>query len=174
VAAKVGDWVLGFGARSVEDLRGRLIYVARVTHVEEDGNYYRLSKYRDRPDCIYASDGSGYVYRKGSRFHGPDDLEHDLGPPPEFARARVLLSDRFIYFGRGDGPSLESIDDIYAELPRDFIKNHEHEIRERLEKFIRKVFLDFELGSHGKPTHKPSRSRCARSEYGLELPEVVR
>lgn len=174
VAANVGDWILGFGARSIEELRGRLIYVARVTEVVEDGNYYRSRDYLDRPDCIYTHDGSAYAYREGSRFHGPEDLEHDLGEPQKHARARNLLSDQFIYFGRKPGPSLEDIADIYEELPRDFLKNHERDVRTRLEAFILRVFTEFSMGAPGKPTHKPSRSRCERSEHGLELPEVVR
>ncbi len=174
VAAQVGDWILGFGARSVEELRGRLIYVARVNAVIEGREYYGSRAYVGRPDCIYSHDGADYAYREGSRFHGPDDLDHDLGPAPLHERARVLLSREFVYFGRKRGPSLAAIEDIYAELPRDFIRRHDQDVRERLEEFILRVFAESPLGAHGRPTHDRLRSRCARSEHGLELPEVVR
>lgn len=174
VAAMAGDWILGFGARSVPELRGRLIYVARVTEVVENGHYYRSRAFVDRPDCIYTHDGSGYAYREGSRFHGPEDLEHDLGEPQEHARARNLLSDQFIYFGRTRGPSLAAIADIYEEMPRDFIKNHDADVRSRLEGFILDVFEEFPVGVRGKPTHERVRSRCERSDHGLLIPEVTR
>lgn len=162
--AQVGDWIIGFGGKSKPELRDRLIYIARVTTTEGNGDYYSLDKYRSRPDCIYRRTDSGYEYVTGSKYHDPADLPHDLGDSPRFDRARNLLSDRFAYFGAKQGPSLDEVMDIYNGLPRDFVKNHPQEIRSRLENFILKVFNEYGPGAHGKPTHGDHSSKCYQDE----------
>lgn len=162
--AKVGDWIVGFGGKSKPELRGRLIYIAQVTAIECNGDYYAGEQYRNRPDCVYRRTGSGYEYVTGSKYHDPEDLSHDLGSAPNFERARNLLSDRFAYFGAKQGPSLESVMDIYEGLPRDFTKNHAPDIRDRLESFIVSVFEQFGAGPHGRPTQGDTAAKCHLSE----------
>src|SRR5690606_801010 len=60
------DVIIGFGGRR---LGNRLIYVARVTEKLCDGQYYRKSKYRKRPDCIYRDDQGHPKLVRGARFH---------------------------------------------------------------------------------------------------------
>lgn len=163
-AAKEGDWIIGFGGKTVPDLKGRLIYVAKITSVEEDGGYYKDARYRGRPDRIYRFTDPGYEYIPRSRFHDEDDLAHDLGSPPHFERARVLLSDTFAYFGRNKKTSIDDIKDIYEALPRNFAKNHMEQVHERLERYIISVFAQFGPGEHGKPTHGDCSVKCRESE----------
>lgn len=163
-AANMGDWIIGFGGKSVPDLKDRLIYIAKVTSVEEDGAYYKDARYRGRPDRIYRFTNPGYEYIPRSRFHDKDDLAHDLGSPPHFERARVLLSDTFAYFGDNPGPALDGVRDIYEGLPRNFAKHHPPQARERLEAFIVSAFEQFGPGVHGKPTHGDSSMKCHSSE----------
>ncbi len=163
-SAQTGDWILGFGAKSHLELRGRLIYIAQITSVEENGEYYAREQYRRRPDCIYQRMPDGYKYVKGSRYHDPEDLEHDLGAKPYFERARTLMSKRYCYFGAQKGPSIDAIRDIYDDLPRDYVKFHTPDIRDRLERFIASVFEQFGLGKHGNPTHSDKAMKCHQSE----------
>lgn len=175
-AAKEGDWIIGFGGKSVPDLCNRLIYIAKVTTVEDNGNYYKDATYSNRPDCIYTATSSGYAYRTGSRYHSPADLTHDLGASPNFDRARNLLSEEgnFVYFGRNNAPSIAPIKDIYDNLPRDHVKNHDPITRQRLEDFIISIFHQFCSGIHGEPTHMDPTAKCSESEdepfYILETP----
>lgn len=162
--AQVGDWIIGFGGKSKPDLRGRLIYIAKVTKVEADGDYYASEQYRKRPDCVYRRTESGYEYIPGSRYHEEEDLPHDLGSAPKYERARNLLSNSFAYFGAKQGPSLDGVLHIYEGLPRDFVKNHAPEIRGKLEDFIVSVFDQFGHGAHGRPTQRDTSAKCHLSE----------
>jgi hypothetical protein len=157
--AKEGDWIIGFGGKSVPELKGRLIYVARLTSVEVDGAYYKDPRYRGRPDRVYRVTDSGYQHI-GSGFHDRSDLPHDMGSPPKFERARVLLSDTFAYFGRNEETSIGDVKDIYDELPRNFTRNHMEQTRERLECFIVSVFEQFGPGEHGEPTQGDHSLKC--------------
>ncbi|MGA9343164.1 MAG: hypothetical protein WBV61_12635, partial [Rhodanobacteraceae bacterium] len=77
------------------------------------GAYFREPQYRDRADCIYTWREGTYVERAGARYHGrPVDLEHDLGPPADYARANTLLSRDFRYFGD------EGTDEYKQRFPR--------------------------------------------------------
>ncbi len=97
--ARVGDWLFGFAANRLYP-DNRLIYVARVTEVLAEGAYYEQARFRARPDCIYQRHGSAFVRRADARYHlRPRDVEHDLGPAPDHALARVLISSDFRYFG---------------------------------------------------------------------------
>lgn len=98
--AQVGDLLVGVAANSAF-ADNRLVYVARVTGKLEQGAYYRERAYRQRPDCIYEWAGGRFDVRDGALFHGTqDELAHDIGPHPGYARAHTLLSTEFRYFGR--------------------------------------------------------------------------
>ena len=169
VSANVGDWIIGFGGKSVEELRDKLIYVAKVTAVERDGNYYKSHRYVDRPDCVYEPLNQGYQYRKGKQYHCPGEFDHDLGRCPKFERATCLLSDQFAYFGGAkDRPSIDAVRDIYGGLPRNFRKNHPDKIRHRLENYIVSVFTFKTGGDSGSPAHHDTSMKC----YDIE-DEVV-
>ncbi|MDO9447827.1 MAG: hypothetical protein Q7J20_08040 [Candidatus Nitrotoga sp.] len=164
-AADVDDWIIGFGGKSVADLKERLIYIAQVTKVVDHGDYYDSETYRGRPDCIYRKVGNAYEYVPNSLFHDSEDLPHDLGAAPSFDRARNLLSDRFVYFGReGDRSIIESVFDLYDGLPRDFVKNHPDQTRERFEQFIQSIVSKYGFKVCGKPTHAEITTKCHESE----------
>ncbi len=105
--AQPGDWVMGFGANSFE-FGGRriagnpLVYMARITGRKPDGAYYSESRYLHRPDCIYERLDGRFRLRSGARYHlDPVNLPHDVGEPPAYPKATVLLSDDFRYFASG-------------------------------------------------------------------------
>lgn len=165
-SAREGDWIVGFGGRSIKDLKDRLIYIARVTKAEKNGDYYTSAEYQDRPDCIYKRNGLRYEWRKGSKYHGPENLEHDLGGSDKYDRAWVLLSDAgsFIYRGRQEEPSIEDVQDIYNNLPRNFIHNLDGQTRERMVQFILRVMKEYGRLPSGKPTHADTRRPCGLAE----------
>lgn len=164
VDANMGDWVVGFGGKSSPKLRERLIYIAKVTEVAASGEYYRDAMYHSRPDCIYRATDAGYEYIEGSQYHSKEDLEHDLGVPHSYGRARSLLSKRFAYFGNNHAQSIASVSDIYHGLPRDYVKNHDADIRARLERFISDVIEQHGYGKHGEPTHLDFSAKCYTDE----------
>jgi len=97
--AAVGDLVFGFAANSLSP-DNRLIYVARVTNKLSGGAYYMSDRYSRREDCIYEFKKGTLKRRKGAKHHqSAEDLVHDLGRPPSYPRANVLLSVDFRYFG---------------------------------------------------------------------------
>lgn len=157
MSAQVGDWIMGFGGKSVANLKGRLIYIAKVTSVEDGGAYYHTGKYHNRPDCIYRPNGCGGYDVIDNPFHGKDSIPHDLGTPGRYERARNLLSTEFVYFGNCKSPTddghLERVMRIYDSLPRDFRKNHSEEDRKHLELFIRDISTNYPKLVYGKPTH---------------------
>jgi len=103
--ARVGDVLFGFAANSLSP-DNRLIYIARVTSVEEDGDYYEKATYEHRGDRIYIrADDGRFCVRPDARYHKDGaPLATDLGSFPEYGRARVVISDDFRYFGRRRGP----------------------------------------------------------------------
>ena len=92
-----GDWIFGFGAKS--RLGERLIYIAQVTQVFPDGQYYSRKEFAGRKDRIYRWLGSRLKQLKNA-VHGPADCRKDIGRPPEYSGAVVLVSRNFRYFGR--------------------------------------------------------------------------
>ena len=162
-SAKKDDWIIGMGGQGVPDLKGRLIYIAQVTNVVE-GNKYYSNKYKNRPDWIYKMNGLKYIWRKGSTYHSPDDLTHDLGEHPNYDRAICLTSDKFVYFGGNKEPTIEAIQDIYDGLPRNYRVNHDDTTRERLLTFIEETFSKFGKAKPGKPTHLDMSKKCNTAE----------
>lgn len=98
--AGIGDLIFGFTANSLS-ADNRLIYVARISDKLSGGAYYMSDQYSRREDCIYEFKNGRFARRKGAKHHlGAGDLVHDLGRPPNYVRANVLLSTDFRYFGR--------------------------------------------------------------------------
>ena len=102
--AQPEDLIFGFAANSLcRD--NRLLYVARVTGKVGKGGYYVQEQFAGRDDCIYERRGSCFMRRTDAlqlrpKLHpSPDDLKHDLGQYPDYAKADVLLSTDFRYFG---------------------------------------------------------------------------
>lgn len=164
------DWIIGFGGRSVPELRDKLIYVARISEVKQAGGYYEGGMYADRPDCVYERVGSGYKYRDGKVYHKPGEFDHDLGAAPGYQRAWCLLSTQFVYFGGAEErPSIGPVRDIYENLPRDFKKNHPPEIRTRLEEFIVSAFAFARQTGPVSPSQPDTSAKC----YLIEDEEMV-
>ena len=167
--ATVDDLIFGFTASSL-DPRNRLIYAARITKKLTDGEYYEGDKFTSRHDCIYRSQSSRYVRRGGAKFHDkPSDLNHDLGSYPEYARANVLLSSDFRYFGVNGTAEYKS----KYELIRKAVESLGRGQRVNLAPELREQFLAMKKWLWGKsdnkvlgqPTDASSEESCHRSRY---------
>lgn len=94
--AESGDWIFGFGAKS--RLGERLIYIAQVSEVLPKGDYYRSTQFSGRKDCIYRWTGPRLQQMRNS-VHRPSECHKDIGQPPGYEGATVLMSKNFRYFG---------------------------------------------------------------------------
>lgn len=164
ISAKVGDWIIGMGGKGVKDLKNRLIYLAKISEVLDDGRYYKIDKYKNRSDCIYQWKNQKYSWKKNSKYHSEDDLAHDLGKQPDYERDICLVSNEFVYFGQNKEPSIEEIQDIYDNLPRNYCINHDDDTRDRLLVFIKNIFEKYGHRKHGTPTHLDLTNKCNTSE----------
>jgi len=146
-AAAEGSVLLGFAANALcED--NRLIYAARITLKLDGRDYYSGNTYVERADCIYVFKKGAFTRRLKSKFHPDDeDLIHDLGKPPNYNRAWILLSkgfENFRYFGTGrpedykrENPHLK---EEIESLTQGHRVNHSAGLREELELLEGRLF----------------------------------
>jgi hypothetical protein len=104
--APEGSVIIGFAGndfRSEGYDDNSIVYAAVVSRRLTGCEYYSKREYADRPDCIYKRTGERFARKAKALFHpGAGDLEHDLGTPPLYGNANVLLSrgaENFRYFG---------------------------------------------------------------------------
>lgn len=167
--ADVGDVVFGF-AGDVIDPENPLIYVAVVTKKIKDGGYYKQASYASRSDCVYKWADGQYVVRRNARFHGSlADLEHDLGEPPSYSRANVLLSTEFRYFGSEgaacyDGQQYPEIAAGLRGLRQGHRVNHSGSLVLELSRVQELVFRAYENSVNGPPTHMEGCHPCDRDD----------
>jgi len=160
--AEKGDLIFGFAANSLHP-DNRLIYVACVTE-KLDGEYYK--RYPKRPDSIYQRRGSRFIWKPGAKYHGPEDLRHDLGMYPDYLRANVLLSRSFRYFG---GTEIDCYKRKFSRIKRAVESlgqgarvHHNEELRRELSELAEFIFNTTPPDSVGQPTTGPSRDVCLR------------
>ena len=162
----MGDLIFGFAANSLR-ADNRLLYIACVTDKLPNGQYYTTTKFADREDCIYEQRGNRFVWRSGALHHGPSDLVHDLGEYPAYARADVLLSDDFRYFGENGSAEYKDrfplIKDAVENLGRGHRVQHDEPLRIQLQSLMSEVWNGPAQCVAGKPTSAPRRGVSHRS-----------
>ena len=145
--AKRDNIILGFAANCLYS-NNCLVYMARVTENLGGRKYFSdLSRYADRPDCIYRWDGHRFEWETDSKFHSRSDLNHDLGEGPSYSRANVILSETpedFRYFGancpidyKRDYPHLKS---LVEELGQGHRVNFDPAVRDELQQFMHRLW----------------------------------
>jgi hypothetical protein len=164
--AKRDDLVFGFAANSLRH-DNRLIYVARITGKVCNGDYYRQERFAKRGDRIYEWRRNSFTWRKGALHHGPKHLVHDLGRGPRYARATVLLSTDFRYFG-GSGTSdyrvrFPLVREVVEELGRGHRVPHDERLRMALLDLKEWVWKNTPKRVAGKATDAPRAGVCHRS-----------
>ena len=167
-SAEVEDLVLGFAANSLY-ADNRIIYVARITHKELQGQYYVSAKYVSRGDRIYKKTPNGYARRKGAQYHDkPQDLTRDLGSPSEFSRATVLLGKDFRYFGANGNSEYKKaypeISKAIGKLGQGHRVRHDEPLLIQLQQFKQEIWRQFNKKVLGESTSAPSASSCHRGK----------
>jgi hypothetical protein len=163
--AREGDLIFGFAANSLHR-DNRLIYVARVTKKLCGGVYYKNSRYSRRRDCIYQLSGMRFVWKKSSAYHGPEQINHDLGQHPDYPRANVLLSRDFRYFGIAGTDQYKSrfprVRRAVERLGRGARVRHNEELRCELIDMADWVWRSTNRKVTAQPTSALSRQICLR------------
>lgn len=145
--AKRGDVILAFAGNGLYR-DNCMVYAAKVTDTLDARDYFSNSRFRTRPDCIYRWDGRYFGRKADARFHpAPANLPHDLGEPPTYGRAHVLLSEgleSFRYFRdkcavgyKQEFPHLKS---LIHSLAQGHGVNYEPDLLAELRRFIARVW----------------------------------
>jgi len=138
--AQVGDTLVGFAAKTM-CADQRLVYAAVVTRKLDDGAYYRGTAGRNRRDCVYAwRNGTFQLRRDAVIAIGVDEMANDLGEPPAYKHAQVLLSDNYRYFAetrpadyRAAYPALARMIDQLGQGHR---VHHGDRVRDDIERYL--------------------------------------
>lgn len=167
-SAEEGDLIFGFAADSLHS-DNRLIYIARVTKKLCHGEYYDSVRFRHRDDRIYKRCGGRFVWRRGALFHGPQDIVHDLGKPPDYSRAVVLLSTDFRYFG-GSGKAkykkrYSRIKQAIEGLGQGYRVNLDQKLLSQFQKLKSRTWKGTRRKVAGTKSNEPSRRTCYRSKF---------
>jgi hypothetical protein len=109
--AVLGDWVIGMGGSKLK-ATGRCIFAMQVTRSMTFSEYWANPDFkRKRPsrngsrkamvgDNIYHQEGYPCTWRQADSHHSrPDGSADPYNMSHDTSTDRVLLSDRFIYFG---------------------------------------------------------------------------
>jgi hypothetical protein len=166
--AERGNIIIGFAAnRLYHD--NCVIYIAQVTK-KLDGRKYYSQYYADRPDCIYLWDGCNFRYRRSAKYHSKEDLVHDLGRPPKYPSAQILLSRKFRYFGEKGCRSFHSKYPHIAAKIRSLAKGHRvvtlaDDLRSELTRFSSQLWKRKSECSH-TPVPNVRSTTCLRVDGG--------
>jgi hypothetical protein len=167
MTANPGNLIFGFAASSLHR-DNRLLYIARVTEKVSDGDYYKKRQFAGRGDRVYEYQQGRFVWRRGALHHGPKDVEHDLGKPPHYRRANVLLSDDFRYFGANGTSAYKAgfplIEKAIKNLGRGHRVRFGDDLRGQLLGLKRQIWSETRLKMSGRPSAAPSRRVRHRSK----------
>jgi hypothetical protein len=171
--ATKGSLIFGFGANE-EPMERRLIYIAEITELPlKSGDYYR--KFRDRPDCIYEWRETGsLMWRRGSRFHkNGSERKSDIGLPPNYPKATVLLSRNFRYFGRAGttdyAEEFPLINATIRKLGRWYEVHHTRKLRAELLRLKRRLWRTHHAMKIGNPTSDNVNTRCNKASAVVKI-----
>jgi hypothetical protein len=163
---KPGDLIFGFAANSLHR-DNRLIYVARIGKKVHNGDYYRERRFAHRSDRVYKWHRSGFAWSRGALHHGPKDLVHDLGQPPNYKKANVLLSTDFRYFHASGTAEYKSrfplVKKAVEQLGRGHRVRHAERLCAQLLLLKQQIWKGTPKRVAGKRTSAPRRGVCHRS-----------
>jgi hypothetical protein len=167
--ASFGDFILGFAGNSLYE-NNCLVFVAQVGHPVSGIEYYS-KKYERRPDCIYEYFDGSYRWRSGAMYHSPTNLTHDLGEPPDYESAKVLLVEKssdFRYFRDFCPIDYRSKYGELAKFIREMRQGHRINLTESLQAAVQsllsEVFATPETLCESDVLCTPSSSTCSQDE----------
>jgi hypothetical protein len=142
-SAHPGDYILGFAGNSLYE-KNCLVYAAKVGRCPPGQEYY-TNRYKRRPDCVYEYIDGFFKWRVDAKFHGIDHLSHDLGEPPSYPRARVLLvenSSDFRYFRDSYPKDYQSKYGELAAFIQGMTQGHRTNLDENLRNDVRSLLSE--------------------------------
>ena len=110
------DYVMGIAGKGLSmlskmDLMKRMVYLAKVTDKKDFDSYFADVRFTRRKDNIYHRIGGRWVQEKND-FHGDAQFEADL------SSNNVLISGRFLYFGKNAMKLDDELFNAFARLSR--------------------------------------------------------
>jgi hypothetical protein len=143
-----------------------LIYIARVTAKNRSGTYYKEKDFAHRAVPTASTNGTPTAFgREGALHHGLGDLKHE-GTCPNYAKANVLLSKDFRYFGvkvTADYKAYPEIKKAVKNLGRGHRVNHPEKLQDEFLALKRWYWDSYPKNVIGEPTSTPRRGVCHRS-----------
>ena len=164
--ADIGDWLIGVGGVA---LGRRLIYMAEITEVLEDGAYFRDPRFLGRRDRIYQFNDAGeLVWRPDAQYHLDGvELLHDVGSPGPggvYPKARVVLSTNFRYLGGDGNPAMleefEELNRVLSHLTRGHRVNHSVRVMHDITALHHHLWDNPDYLQSGRPSEPPERAPC--------------
>jgi hypothetical protein len=125
--AEKGDIIFGFAGNEMKEKYpgNPLIYLAEIAAAICGERYYSNSEFLARPDCVYVYDGRSFRHRgRAKSYHSNADRDRDIGEQPAYMNARVLLSEKFRYFGSCGPQVAEERWPHLAELLKSMMDGH--------------------------------------------------
>jgi hypothetical protein len=176
-SAPEGSIVLGFAANEL-DPNNSLVYAAKVTSRLEYGEYFTSKKFQGRPDRIYERSNGRFIWRPEAKFHTSENLRHDLGNPPAYKRANVLISEgtkSFRYF-RCDCPldyksQFPELKRLIENLTQGHRVNMSSELRSEVDLLVKKVFRMRSIHSRTPVPVASCGHSCSRADDAFRVVE---
>lgn len=164
--AKPEDLIFGFAAKSLH-ADNRLLYIARITAKESNGDYYTKAEFSQREDCIYERRGGSFAWRESAFHHSHDDLIHDIGTHPDYIKANVLLSHDFRYFGKNGSAEYKNryplIKDAIENLGIGHRVNHGEQLKTELQELKHWAWRRTRQDEVGEQSSGGCRGICHRA-----------
>jgi hypothetical protein len=178
-SATVDDWIFAFGSNS-ESPANRLIYIAKISKRLTGAEYFDLSKYEGRQDCIYERTADGVIRRRSDAtvHESAEAQRRDIGSHPTYENAIALVCADFRYFGASgsdawikNSPRLKV---LVENLGQGHRVNHSQEIRDELRKLKDFIWQRFPKKVNGTPLHADNqKSNCGLSAKACEISDQM-
>ena len=155
-AAGVGEWVIGTGSEAL-GRGGCLVFAMKVSQVMSFDDYWNDERHQAKKanlaasrkqafgDNIYHRDAGGAWLQLNSHHSRPDGSRNRNNVDRDTGVNRVLLSDRFSYFG-ATGPAIPPRLDIVKRGP-----GHRCRFSEVLRNQAANWLCSLDPGFHGQP-----------------------
>jgi len=121
-SAKVGDWVVGVGGSLLKPVKGKCIFLMKVSEKLSFQEYWEDERFSIKKpsrngsrvqmlgDNIYHKDDDGHWLQEDSHHSNPDGSPNLVNLRRDTKTNKILISDFFLYFGDQAVPvDLESI-----------------------------------------------------------------
>jgi len=152
--SEIGDWIIGMGGARL-GATGRCIFAMHVTKKISFDDYWNDPKYAEKKpvrngsktmlvgDNIYHRDSQSSDWRQEDSHHSADDGSANLyNVERDTSSNNVLISDRFIYFGK-NAPEVPP--EILEAIGYKNVRSHR-----RIDQKLAQPIIDWLLFEHGR------------------------